>query len=128
MRPQFVPDLRKVCVTLRIAQESRHSATTRHEGYALSIRHRKRIEEAFGWAKTVDGMAQTVYQAADWCDPALPVARRMRPKTGDERKLRSRQRSQQISQLTRPTGNRSNCTTNSAAYQTGATRDANRLI
>jgi hypothetical protein len=28
----------------------------------LSIKHRKRIEEAFGWAKTVGGMAQTVYR------------------------------------------------------------------
>ncbi|SHK03259.1 Transposase DDE domain-containing protein, partial [Roseomonas rosea] len=28
----------------------------------LSQKHRKRIEEAFGWAKTVGGMAQTVYR------------------------------------------------------------------
>jgi hypothetical protein len=27
--------------------------TTRHPGYAVSQRHRKRIEESFGWAKTV---------------------------------------------------------------------------
>ncbi|SHK48777.1 Transposase DDE domain-containing protein, partial [Roseomonas rosea] len=43
-----------------------HSAidgrTTRHESHALSQKHRKRIEEAFGWAKTVGGMAQTVYR------------------------------------------------------------------
>ena len=39
--------------------------TTRHEGYALSIKHRKRIEEAFGWAKTIGGMAQTVYRGAE---------------------------------------------------------------
>lgn len=38
---------------------------TRHEGYALSIKHRKRIEEAFGWAKTVSGMAQTVYRGVE---------------------------------------------------------------
>jgi hypothetical protein len=30
--------------------------TTRHEGYALSQKHRKRIEEPFGWGKTI-GMA-----------------------------------------------------------------------
>ena len=36
--------------------------TTRHEGYALSIKHRKQIKEAFGWAKTVIGMEQTVYR------------------------------------------------------------------
>ena len=63
---EFVTDLRKACVTPHVAQKSRYSAidrrTTRHEGYALSIKHRKRIEEAFGWAKTVGGMAQTVYR------------------------------------------------------------------
>jgi len=53
----FVADLRRVCVTPHVAQKARHSAidgrTTRHKGYALSIKHRKRIEEPFGWAKTV---------------------------------------------------------------------------
>ncbi|MFN3647827.1 MAG: transposase, partial [Gemmobacter sp.] len=39
--------------------------TTRHEGYALSIKHRKRIEEAFGWAKTIGHMAQTVYRGLE---------------------------------------------------------------
>jgi len=62
----FIADLRQACVTPHVAQKSRYSAidarTTRHEGYALSIKHRKRIEEAFGWAKTVGGMAQTMYR------------------------------------------------------------------
>jgi len=62
---EFVADLRQACV----AQKARYSAidgrTTRHEGYALSIKHRKRIEEAFGWAKTVGGMAQTVYRGLE---------------------------------------------------------------
>ncbi|QYO68706.1 IS5 family transposase [Leptolyngbya sp. 7M] len=66
---EFVADLRQACVTPHVAQTSRASAidgrTTRHEGYALSIRHRKRIEEAFGWAKTVGGMAQTVYRGLE---------------------------------------------------------------
>ena len=52
-------------MTPHVAHRSRYSAidgrTTRHEGYWLSIKHRKRIEEAFGWAKTIGGMAQTVY-------------------------------------------------------------------
>ena len=65
----FVADLRQACVTPHVAQKSRHSAidgrTTRHEGYAVSIKHRKRIEEAFGWAKTVGGMAQTVYRGIE---------------------------------------------------------------
>jgi transposase len=32
--------------------------TTRHDGYAASLRIRKRIEEAFGWAKTIGGVAK----------------------------------------------------------------------
>ena len=66
---EFVSDLREACVTPHVAQKSRYSAidgrTTRHQGYALSIKHRKRIEEAFGWAKTVGGMAQTVYRGVE---------------------------------------------------------------
>ena len=66
---EFVADLRQACVTPHVAQKSRYSAidarTTRHKGYALSIKHRKRIEEAFGWAKTVGGMAQTVYRGLE---------------------------------------------------------------
>ena len=66
---EFVADLRQACVTPHVAQKTRYSAidgrTTRHEGYALSIRNRKRIEEAFGWAKTVGGMAQTVYRGLE---------------------------------------------------------------
>ena len=66
---EFVADLRQACVTPHVAQKSRYSAidgrTTRHEGYALSIKHRKRIEEASGWAKTVGGMAQTVYRGVE---------------------------------------------------------------
>lgn len=66
---EFVADLRQACVTPHVAQKPRYSAidgrTTRHAGYALSIKHRKRIEEAFGWAKTVGGMAQTVYRGLE---------------------------------------------------------------
>ncbi|WP_207470748.1 IS5 family transposase, partial [Paracoccus fontiphilus] len=53
----FVADLRRACVTPHVAQKARHAAidgrTTRHKGYALSIKRRKLIEEPFGWAKTV---------------------------------------------------------------------------
>ena len=65
----FVTDLRRACVTPHVARKARHSAidgrTTRHESHALSQKHRKRIEEAFGWAKTVGGMAQTVYRGIE---------------------------------------------------------------
>ncbi|MCK6371671.1 MAG: transposase, partial [Gammaproteobacteria bacterium] len=33
--------------------------TTRHAGYQLSQRHRKRIEEIFGWLKTVGGLRKS---------------------------------------------------------------------
>lgn len=60
----FVADLRNMVVTPHIAQKARHSAlerrTTRHSGDARLQRCRKKIEEPFGWAKTVGGMAQTV--------------------------------------------------------------------
>lgn len=36
--------------------------TTRHEGYRLSQVIRKRIEEHFGWGKTVGGLRQTVFR------------------------------------------------------------------
>jgi transposase len=65
----FVSDLRKACVTPHVAQKSRYSAidgrTTRHEGYAVSQKHRKKIEEPFGWAKTVGGMTQTMYRGVE---------------------------------------------------------------
>ncbi len=31
----------------------------------MSIKHRKRIEEAFSWPKTVGGMAQTAYRGVE---------------------------------------------------------------
>jgi hypothetical protein len=71
---KFVADLRQACVTPHVAQRSRFSAiggrTTRHKGYALSIRNRNRIEEPFGWAKTAGGMAQTISAASNGCIPA----------------------------------------------------------
>jgi hypothetical protein len=35
--------------------------TTRHPGYAVSQRVRKRIEEAFGWIKTIAGQDKTKF-------------------------------------------------------------------
>jgi transposase len=65
----FVAELRQACVTPHVAQKARGSAidgrTIRHAGYALSQKRRKKIEEPFGWAKTVGGMAQTVLRALD---------------------------------------------------------------
>ena len=65
----FVAELRQACVTPHVARKLRHSAidarTTRHAGYALSQKRRKKIEEPFGWAKTIGGMAQTVLRGLE---------------------------------------------------------------
>jgi transposase len=67
----FVNELRAMKVTPHIAQNTsgRRSAidgrTTRHAGYAVSLRIRKRIEEAFGWIKTVAGQAKTRFRGVE---------------------------------------------------------------
>ena len=65
----FVAALRRMVVTPHVAQKSRSSAidgrTTHHPGYAQSQRSRTKIEEPFGWAKTIGGMAQTVHRGLD---------------------------------------------------------------
>jgi transposase len=64
----FVNELRAMNVTPHVAQNTagRRSAidgrVTRHRGYTLSQRIRKRIEEAFSWAKEIAGMGQTRFR------------------------------------------------------------------
>jgi len=45
--------------------------TTRHGGYAISQRIRKRIEEAFGWAKTIGGIAKLKVRGLARADAAF---------------------------------------------------------
>ena len=58
----FVAEARNLRVTPHVApnNKGRKSAidgrTTRHAGYAISQQRRKRVEEIFGWMKTVGGM------------------------------------------------------------------------
>jgi len=67
----FVNELRSMKVTPHVAQNTsgRSSAidgrTTRHGGYAVSQRIRKRIEEAFGWIKTIAGQEKTKFRGRD---------------------------------------------------------------
>ena len=65
----FVNELRSMNVTPHVAAKVTGSTidgrTTRHEGYALSQRIRKRIEEVFGWGKTVGPIAQTMLRGAE---------------------------------------------------------------
>jgi transposase len=53
----FVEDVRACKVTPHVAQKQKGSAidarTTRHPGYQISQRIRKRVEEIFGWLKTI---------------------------------------------------------------------------
>jgi len=64
----FVEDCREIGATPHVAQHQtrRRSAiderTTRHPGYSISQRIRKRIEQVFGWAKTVGGLRRTRYR------------------------------------------------------------------
>jgi transposase len=64
---EFVRALREHRVTPHVAQKA-YSAiddrTTRHPGYALSQRKRKRVEEIFGWLKTVATLRKTRHRGA----------------------------------------------------------------
>src|SRR5690606_32104466 len=61
----FVAKLRSRNIAPHIARIEGRSApgldarTTRHESYATSQRKRKRVEEIFGWMKTVGGLRRT---------------------------------------------------------------------
>lgn len=66
---EFVERLRDLNVTPHVAQNHKRrggsaidARTTRHQGYEVSQRIRKRIEECFGWGKTVGGLRQTKYR------------------------------------------------------------------
>lgn len=76
----FVNELRSMGVTPHVAQNTngRRSAidgrTTRHRGYGVSQRIRKRIEETFGWIKTIAGQDKTVFRGLDRVDFAFTFA------------------------------------------------------
>jgi len=65
----FVNELRAMNATPHVAAKAKGSAidgrTTRHAGYAISQRIRKRIEEAFGWSKTVGCAAKTMLRGVE---------------------------------------------------------------
>src|ERR1700722_13257430 len=57
---EFVRECRNMCITPHVAQNlgrrggsAIDSRTTRHAGYRISQKKRKRIEECFGWLKTI---------------------------------------------------------------------------
>jgi transposase len=83
---QFVHDLRNRSVTPHIAIDGHLSKTgtprktavdgrtTRHAGYGISQRCRKRIEEVFGWIKSSAGLAKVKLRGRDRVDAAFTLA------------------------------------------------------
>lgn len=68
----FVEGLRKRKITPHVAANVERKGgsaidgrTTRHEGYTISQRIRKRVEEIFGWLKTVGGFRRTRFKGRD---------------------------------------------------------------
>ena len=66
---EFVASCRELKVTPHVAQNltrpggsALDARTTRHQGYAVSQWIRKRIEESFGWMKTIGGLRKTRYR------------------------------------------------------------------
>ena len=76
----FVEGLRWANVSPHVAQNDTHRRsaidrrTTRHAGYAQSQRVRKRIEEAFGWAKTVGGLRKLKHRGLPKVDVQFILA------------------------------------------------------
>jgi len=63
----FVNQCRANNVVPHVAQKKNSAIdarTTRHEGYAVSLRKRKRIEEIFGWLKTVGCLRKIRHRGA----------------------------------------------------------------
>ena len=78
----FVAALRTLGVTPHVAQNTTRRAsaidgrTTRHAGYAVSQQKRKRVEEIFGWVKTVALCARPGTGACDASAGCSPSPRR----------------------------------------------------
>jgi len=68
----FVKEMRGMNVTPHVSQNTKRPGgsainvrTTRHEGYHVSQRKRKRIEEVFGWIKTVGTLRKTRHRGLE---------------------------------------------------------------
>ncbi len=64
----WVTATRQLGVTPHVAQNQRSAidgGTTRHPGYAVSQRVRKRVEEIFGWMKTVGALRKRRHRGGD---------------------------------------------------------------
>lgn len=79
----FVDATRKLNVTPHVAQNNNHrrsaidDRTTRHDGYTVSQPKRKRVEEVFGWMKTVALQRKTRFRGlarVGWVFTSRPPA------------------------------------------------------
>lgn len=68
----FVSEMRGMNVTPHVSQNTKRTGgsaidgrTTRHDGYQASQRKRKRIEEVFGWIKTVGTLRKTRHRGLE---------------------------------------------------------------
>jgi transposase len=64
----FVDELRFMKATPHVAQNTNSAIdkrTTRHSGYSVSQRKRKRVEEIFGWMKTIGNLRKTRHRGLD---------------------------------------------------------------
>jgi transposase len=65
---EFVQEMRDHQVTPHVALKATtiiDARTTRHPGYAISQQKRKRVEEIFGWLKTVGGLRKTRHRGVE---------------------------------------------------------------
>jgi transposase len=68
----FVDGVRALGVTPHVAHKDKYSAidgrTTRSDGYAISQRKRKLIEQVFGWMKTIGGLRKLRHRGGELVD------------------------------------------------------------
>ena len=65
---EYVQEMRDHQVTPHVALKATtiiDARTTRHPGYAISQQKRKRVEEIFGWLKTVGGLRKTRHRGVE---------------------------------------------------------------
>lgn len=65
---EFVQEMRDHQVTPHVALKATtiiDARTTRHPGYVISQQKRKRVEEIFGWLKTVGGLRKTRHRGVE---------------------------------------------------------------
>ena len=75
---EFVDQCRERRATPHVAQKQKGSGidgrTTRHEGYQISLRIRKRVEEVFGWLKTIAGLHKLHHRGRERIDAIFMFA------------------------------------------------------